>query len=140
MARLPDPQKSKIVLAVAPSAGAVATYTPIVVDGTGYDRVKFIIATGAAAAGATISFKVQSSATSGGSYADVTDAASAGLTKAANENKIQVYDFPVNPAKPFMKAVGAVGTDTFANCIIAELYNGRNFPVATSYATEFVQL
>ena len=46
----------------------------------------------------------------------------------------------VDPAKPFMKAVGAVGTDTFANCIIAELYNGRSFPVATSYATEFVQI
>jgi len=140
MARLPDPQKSKLVLAVVPSAGAVATYTPIVVDGTGYDRVKFIIATGAAAAGATISFKVQSSATNGGSYADVSGAASAGLTAAANASKIQVYDIPVDPAKPFMKAVGAVGTDTFANCIIAELYNGRSFPVATTYATEFVQL
>ncbi len=141
MARLPDPQKSKIVLAVAPSAGAVATYTPIEVDGTGFDRVKWIIATGAAGAGAsTISFKVQSSATTGGTFADVSGAASAGLTKAANASKIQVYDMPVDPAKPFMKAVGAVGTDTFANCIIAELYNGRSFPVATSYATEFVQI
>ena len=141
MARLPDPQKSKTVLAVAPSAGAVATSTPIVVDGTGFDRVKFVIATGAAGAGAsTISFKVQSSATSGGSYADVSGAASAGLTKAANENKVHMYDIPVDPAKPFMKAIGAVGTDTFANVIIAELYNGRSFPVATSYATEFVQL
>jgi len=37
-------------------------------------------------------------------------------------------------------SAGAVGTDTFANCIIAELYNGRSFPVATSYATEFVQI
>ena len=136
MARLPDPQKSKIVLAVAPSAGAVATYTPIEVDGTGFDRVKWIIATGAS----TISFKVQSSATTGGTFADVSGAASAGLTKAANASKIQVYDMPVDPAKPFMKAVGAVGTDTFANCIIAELYNGRSFPVATSYATEFVQI
>ena len=141
MARLPDPQTSKIVLAVAPSAGSVATYTPIVVDGTGFDRVKFVIATGAAGAGnSTMSFKVQSSATSGGSYADVSGAASAGLTKAANASTIQVYDIPVDPAKPFMKAVGAVGTDTLANCIIAELYNGRSFPVATSYATEFVQL
>ena len=103
--------------------------------------MKFVIATGAAGAGnSTMSFKVQSSATSGGSYADVSGAASAGLTKATNASTIQVYDIPVDPAKPFMKAVGAVGTDTLANCIIAELYNGRSFPVATSYATEFVQL
>ncbi len=141
MARLPDPQKSKIVMAVEPSAGAVATYTPVVVDGTGFDRVKWIIATGAAGAGAsTMSFKVQSSATSGGAYGDVSGAASAGLTKAANASKIHVVDMPVDPAKPFMKAVGAVGTDTFANCIVAELYNGRSFPGATTYATEFVQI
>lgn len=140
MVRLPLPQKIKVVPAVVPSAGAVATYTPVVVNATGYDRCMWIIATGAAAAGATISFKVQSSSATGGSYADVSGAASAGLTAAANASKIHVLDMPVDPAKPFMKAIGAVGTDTFANCIIAIPYNGQNFPVATTYATEFVQI
>ena len=64
----------------------------------------------------------------------------ANLTAAANASKIQVYDMPVDPAKPFMKAIGAVGTDTFANCIIAIPYNGQSFPVSTAYATEFVQI
>lgn len=140
MVRLPLPQKVKIAPAVVPSAGAVATYTPVVVDGTGFDRCAWVIATGAAAANATLSFKVQSSTASGGSYADVSGAASAGLTAAANASKIHVVDMPVDPAKPFMKAIGAVGTDTFANGIIAILYNGRSFPVATSYATELVQI
>lgn len=31
-------------------------------------------------------------------------------------------------------------TDTFANAVIAVLYNGKDFPVSTEYATEIVQL
>ena len=140
MARLPQPQKAKVVAAVVPTAGAVASMTATVVDGTGYARVMFIDLTGAAAAGATRTFKIQSSATSGGSYADVTSAALTGQTAAANASKVHVLDMPVDPAKPFMKVVGAVGTDTFANATCAVLYNGTYFPVATSYATELVQL
>lgn len=140
MARLPKPQQVKVVPAVVPTAGAVAAITATVVDGTGYDRAMWVIATGAAAAGATIAAKIQSSATSGGSYADVSGAASAGLTAAANASKIQVIDMPVNPAKAFMKVVGSVGTDTFANAAVCILYNGRSFPVDTAYATELVQI
>ena len=138
MARLPDPQKSKIVLAVAPSAGSVATYSPIVVDGTGFDRVKFVIATGAAGAGnSTMSFKVQSSATSGGSYADVSGAALTNLAD-TDGSKQFVVDMPVNSAKAFMKVVGTTVTQPIANSTIAILYRGLAYPVATSYAGEAV--
>ena len=140
MARLPLPQKIKIVPAVIPSAGGVAAMTPVEVNGTGYDRVCWIITTGAAAAGATIAAKIQNSVATGGALADITSAASAGLTAAANASKIQVIDHPINHARVFMKVTGAVGVDTFANSVVAILYNGRSFDVATTYATEFVQV
>lgn len=138
--RLPLPQKYKVVPAVVPTAGAVAAMTATVVDGTGFERVMFIDSTGAAATGATRTFKIQSSATSGGSYTDVSNAALTNQTAAANASKIHILDMPINDAKPFMKVVGSVGTDTFANGVVAVLYNGTSFPVDTSYATELVQI
>lgn len=135
--------KVKIVSAVVPSAGAAQAMTPVEVNCTGFDRVMYVLYTGAAAAGATIAFKVQDAATSGGALADLANAASAGLTKAANENKIHIYDVPVNPARLFQKVTGAVGTDTFANSVIAILYKAnssaaQHYPIATTYATEAV--
>ncbi len=133
--------KVKIVNAVVPTAGAVAALTATAVDGSGnYDRVMFVMSTGAAAAGATMTFKIQSSATSGGSYADVTSAALTNLAAATGANKQFVIDMPIADAKPFFKVVGAVGTDTFANGTIAILYRGLNYPVDTSYAYEIVTL
>jgi hypothetical protein len=140
MARLPFPAKSKIVEAVVPTAGAIGALTATVVDGTGFDRVLFVNTTGAAAAGATCTFKIQSSDATGGAYADVTSAALAGLTAAANASKVHCIDMAVDPAKPFMKVVGTIAVDTFINGTIAILYNGRAFPVATSYATQMIQL
>lgn len=139
-ARTQLPQRIKVVPAVVPSAGAVAAMTAVEVNGTGYDRCMWIIFTGAAEEGATIAAKIQNATSSGGSFADITSAASAGLTDAANASKIHIIDHPIATARPFMKLVGAVGTDTFANAVIAVLYNGKDFPVSTEYATEIVQL
>lgn len=132
--------KFKIVNAVVPTVGAVAALTATVVDGTGYKRCQFVLSTGAAAAGATIAFKIQSSDATGGAYADVTSAAFASITAAAGASKQFVLDMPVDPAKPFMKVVGAVAVDTFANSCAAVLYRGINYPVATTYATQAVIL
>lgn len=132
--------KVKIVNAVVPTAGAVAALTATEVDGTGYSRVMWVLSTGAAAAGATLAFKIQSAAATGGSFADVTDADFTSLEAASGASKQYVLDMPVNPAKPFMKVVGAVGTDTFANSCIAILYKGTSYPVATTYAAEAVIL
>lgn len=136
--RLPD--KIKIVSAVVPSAGAATTMTPVEVDGSGYGRVAWVLSTGAAATGATIAYKIQSSATTSGSFADVTSAALTGPIAATGASKQFVIDMPVNPARPFMKIVGAVGTDTFANSSIAILYRGVSYPVDTAYASEIVTL
>ena len=130
----------KNVNAVVPTAGSIGTMTAIAVDGTGFGRVKWNLLTGAAAAGATIAFKIQSSATSGGSYADVSSAAFTSITAAAGASKQYVLDMPVDPAKPFMKVVAVVAVDTFANAVNAELYRGVAYPIDTAYATQYVVL
>lgn len=132
--------KIKIVNAIIPTSGAIGAGTATVVDGTGFGRVAFVLSTGAAAAGATIAYKVQSSATSGGSYADVASAALSSVTAAAGASKQNVIDMPVDSVKPFMKLVQTVGTDTFANSSLAILYRSTNYPIDTAYATQIVTL
>lgn len=134
--RLSD--KIKVVNAVVPTAGAAAAMTATVVNGTGFSRCMFVLSTGAAATGATIAYKIQSSATSGGSYADVSGAALTNLAAADDASEQFVIDMPVNPAKPFMKVVGTVGTDTFANSSVAILYRGVDYPIASTYASQLV--
>jgi hypothetical protein len=135
--RLAD--KIKVVQAAVPAVVGVGAVTPVEVVGTGYDRALYIVYTGATGAGAsTMSFKIQDAAPSGGALADLPNAVSAGLTKAAHANKVEVYDVPVNPARPFQKVTAAVGTDTWAVAVICVLYKGKNYPVAASYAAEAV--
>ena len=132
--------KIKIVNAVVPSAGGAGAMTAVAVDGTGYDRVMFVLSTGVAAAGATLDLKITSSATTGGAYADVADAAITQLAAATGASKQFVIDMPVADAKPFFKVSGAVAVDTFANSTIAILYKCTNYPVSTAYATQIVTL
>lgn len=130
----------KIVPTVVPTAGAAAGMTEIEVNGTGFSRVMWVLFTGAAGTGATIDFKIQSSATTGGTFADVSGAALTQIIAATGASKIFMIDMPVNPAKPFMIPVGVVGTETFANSAMAILYRGVNYPVNTSYAAQLVVL
>lgn len=139
--RLKDlPTNMKVVMAVAPTAGGTGALTATEVDGRGFDRVLFVLSTGAAGTGATLTPKIQSSATSSGSFADVTSAAFTQLTAAAAASKQFVIDMPVNPARPFMNVVGTIGTQTMANSCVAILYRGGNYPVDTAYATQLVSL
>ena len=141
MARIPLAQKIKVVKASVPAVTAIGAVAPVEVNGTGYDRCMWIISFGAGGAGAsTCSGKIQDAATTGGALVDITSAASAGYTKAGHASTVNVIDHAVNSARPFMKFTGTVATDTLATCVTAILYNGRNFPVATAYATEFIQV
>lgn len=127
----------KTVPACVPTAGAVAGLTAVAVDGTGFGRCQFVLATGAIAATGTLDLKITQSATSGGSYTDITSAALVQVLT-GGANKIYVIDVPVLAAKPFMKISGTVGTDTAANSIVAILYRGVNTPVDTAYATQYI--
>ena len=132
--------KMKIVMAVAPTAGAAQAMTATEVDGTGFGRVMFVMSTGAAGTGATVTPKIQSAAATGGSFADVTSAAFAQITAAAGASKQYIIDMPVDSAKPFMNVVGTIGTQTLANSCVAILYRPIGYPVATTYATQLIAL
>lgn len=123
---------TKIVPAIVPTAGAVDDITAVEVNATGFDRVCYILETGAAGTLATLTLKVQEDAATGmANAANITDAALTNLAAATDADKVFAIDVPVNPAKPFQILVGAVGTQTFANGAIAILYNGSGtFPKA----------
>lgn len=123
-----------VVPAVVPTAGAVAAITAAVVDGTGWDEANFVLVTGAANTAATLDAKVQESATSGGSYADHGNATDiTQLLAASGASKVVVISLKINSAKPFMKIVGTVGTETFANAGVCILSKGsRQNPMSTT--------
>ena len=131
--------KIKIVNAVVPSAGGAGAMTAIAVDGTGYDRVMFVLSTGAATAGGSGTFKITSSATTGGAYADVASAALANLAD-TDGSKQFIIDMPVSKTKAFFKVAGTTVAQAIANSTIAILYRGVNYPVSTAYAAQIVTL
>ena len=131
--------KIKIVNAVVPSAGGAGAMTAIAVDGTGYDRVMFVLSTGAATAGGSGTFKITSSATTGGAYAGVASAALANLAD-TDGSKQFIIDMPVSKTKAFFKVAGTTVAQAIANSTIAILYRGVNYPVSTAYAAQIVTL
>lgn len=121
--------RCKIVNSLVPQAGTAGALTEVEVDCTGFDRACHIIHLGAAAGASTFNYKVQEDAATGmASAADITSAALVEVA-AAGASKVYALDVPVNPAKPFQKAVAVVGVADFAcsSCVI--LYEGSgSFP------------
>ena len=121
--------RMKIVQSVAPVSSAEAL-TETEIDCTGFDRVCHIVNIGAMTSTGTFDYKVQEAAATGMSgAADVTGAALVQVTAAAGGGKVYAIDVPVNPAKPFQKAVAVCGTAASVVGAIAVLYEGSGtFP------------
>lgn len=121
--------RMKIVQSVAPVTSNTAL-TETEIDCTGFDRVCHIINVGAMTATGTFDYKVQEdSATGMATAADITGAALTQVVAATGANKVYAIDIPVNPAKPFQKAVAACGTANVTVGAIAVLYEGSGtFP------------
>jgi len=131
--------RTKIVQSVAPVTSDTAL-TETEIDCTGFDRVCHIINVGAMTATGTFDYKVQEdSATGMATAADITGAALTQVKAATGASKVYAIDIPVNPAKPFQKAVAACGTANVTVGAIAVLYEGSGtFPKTA--ATEAVIL
>ena len=121
--------RTKIVQSVAPVTSNTAL-TETEIDCTGFDRVCHIINVGAMTESGTFDYKVQEdSATGMENAADVTGAALAQVKAATGASKVYAIDIPVNPAKPFQKAVAVCGTANVTVGAIAILYEGSGtFP------------
>jgi len=116
--------RTKIVQSVAPVTSDTAL-TATEIDCTGFDRVCHIINVGEMTANGTFDYKVQEdSATGMSSAADVTGAKLTQVKAATGASKVYAIDIPVNPAKPFQKAVAACGTANVTVGAIAVLYEG----------------
>ncbi len=131
--------RMKIVQSVAPVTSDTAL-TETAIDCTGFDRVCHIINVGAMTETGTFDYKVQEdSATGMENAADITGAALTQVKAATGASKVYAIDIPVNPAKPFQKAVAACGTANVTVGAIAVLYEGSGtFPKTA--ATEAIIL
>ena len=115
--------RTKIVQSYAPVTSNT-TITATEIDCRGFDRVCHIINVGAIASGGKLDYKVQEAAATGMSNAsDVTGAALTQILEAGKE-KVYAIDIPVNPLKPFQKAVATAGTANVTSGAVAVLYEG----------------
>lgn len=114
--------RTKIVQSYAPVTSNT-TITTTEIDCRGFDRVCHIINVGAIVSGGTLNYKVQEAAASNGTFGDIEDAE---LTQVEYTGRSNVYaiDIPVNPLKPFQKAVATAATQNVTSGAVAVLYEG----------------
>jgi hypothetical protein len=122
-------QTAKYVPAIAPAAILDNTSaTATVVDTRGYDYCTIICQLGATDIAVT-ALKVQSSTTSGGTYADITGAtfnggssvlgATLALPSATDDNQTCVFQIDMRGKDPFLKVVATFGDGTVGGFIAA---------------------
>ena len=119
--------RTKIVQSYAPVTSDT-TITTTEIDCRGFDRVCHIINVGAIVSGGKLDYKVQEAAASNGTFGDIEDAE---LTQVEYAGRSNVYaiDIPVNPLKPFQKAVATAATQNVTSGAVAVLYEGSGtFP------------
>lgn len=120
------------VIEALPTAVRTSTITGSAVNVKKYEgKGQVILTTSAATAGTTpaLNVKLTESATSGGSYTDVTNGDFAEVTDAGDSTQMIPIDF--DASKGFLKVVGTItGTSTptfgFGVVIVGQLKSGRN--------------
>jgi len=111
-----------VIGVVDPDANTAAAYDTDEIDMSKWHRVMAVVQTGILGASATIDFKFQDSATSGGSFADVSGKSITQLVKADDDDKQAIvnlrYD-ELNDSARYAKGVLTVGTATSdCSCVI----------------------
>lgn len=132
---------AKTVLAVAPVSLNNASATAIAVDATRSSGVSFELTVGATT-GAISVFKIQSSTSSGGTYADVTGATLTTLPGATDDNKvyaihIDLRDRNINEYFKVVLTEDNTGTGIYGvNARLWGLEEGASSATGRGYAAE----
>ena len=93
-------------VALAPVSKSAGATSSAAIDLTGYSKAALVVTVGVIASSGTVDCKVQASATSGGSYADITGAAITQMTEAGGDSgSTVIVDFENPNGKPFVKTV-----------------------------------
>jgi hypothetical protein len=95
-----------INVALSPVSKSAGTTTSSAIDLTGFQSGVLVVNAGVIGSSETVDCKVQSSATSGGTYADITGAAIVQMTQAGGDsNTTQNIVFQLDVGKPHVKTV-----------------------------------
>ena len=98
--------RAQIAVALAPVSKSAGSTTSAAVDMTGFGGGALLVNVGVIASSGTVDCKVQSSATSGGSYVDITGAAITQTTQAgggSGTSQLVSFDMPIG--QNFVKTV-----------------------------------
>lgn len=117
-----------------PDEWSVAADTSSALDVSHCDFVTFHIHVGTLGASGTVDLKVQSSATSGGSYSDISGAAISQITTADTSARIELN---LAPHENFLKTVLTVGTAASDVAVVAVQhgFNTSAVPSAVSWVS-----
>jgi len=108
--------------------------TAVEVNATGYSRALWVVQVGDMDALAVVEMEAQESASSGGTFTDVTSAALTDIASTAGKQKPYFIDHAVSPTKPYLKLAGTCGTARATVAAVCILY-GRNGIVRDSYSS-----
>ena len=124
-----------IVPAIVPVSKNNAALVAAEVDATGWERVCFIVSTGAMGAGTTLNVEVTESNVTGGTFtAHTPSTAITELAAATGASKVVAIDMAVNFLKPILLLSGTTATSgAVLNSAVAVLYNrGGAIPVTAA--------
>jgi hypothetical protein len=134
MARSKLSQRLAVLQAVAP-ASLNTTTNMTGIDTSLHRKVLFIVQNGVLGTSATVDFKLQASATSGGTYADIGGKAITQMVKASDDShiaKVEIMASEMPAGKPFVRGVLTTGTAASLVAVVA-LGGDERYEPASSY-------
>ena len=134
-------QYGNVATAIVPIYGTTGhALTATAVDARGFDRVCFMIQTGAMEALCVIEMEVTQSTASAGSYTLISSSALTDIASTAGASKVYVIDVPVSGTSPYLKLRGTCGTARGYASAVAFKYRGSGIQPNTDGYTQYKHL
>lgn len=139
-------QQLALVATIDPQSVGVGTSDSDAVDMATFRRCAFVVLTGVLGASATVDFKLRWSATSGGTYADITGKAITQLVKASHDNSQAIVEITAeelltaDATARFVKGRITVGTAASIVGVVALADTARYVPASDFDLASNVQI